>query len=441
VPLARSNAGEGGRAALGNSRERIPAGDERKAKLFARGCGFLPRPLLAARGLAALVILCASGSASAADKKAPEDSGSALTTRASTEVSGYSDTDHVLVASPSVAASVSNPLAGWSISGHYLVDVVSAASVDIVSTASNKWVEMRQAGSAEGTLKIGSATVSGSGVFSSEPDYLSLAGGGMLTIDLFEKNVTPFLGISYGQDQVGRTGLERQFWRSKETIGGQLGVTFVVNRSTISSLQLDAIQETGYLAKPYRYVPLFAPGQGAAIQPGASIDEVNAKRLDVRPAEQVPGSRHRFAATWRLARRFEGATLRLEERAYADTWGLDASTTDVRYLFAAGDRLTLWPHLRFHAQNHVIFWQVAYEAVPGPNGAWGVPAIRTGDREISSLYTATLGAGVRWKLADDFRTSWALVLEGDFAYTRYLEALYITDRRAVFSTLAFEGEF
>jgi len=101
-----------------------------------------------------LVLLAMSGTVFAADSK-PAESTSTVTTRASTEVSGYADTDHVLVLSPSIAANISDPLAGWSIGGHYLVDVVSAASVDIVSTASSRWLEYRNAGAADGSLKVG----------------------------------------------------------------------------------------------------------------------------------------------------------------------------------------------------------------------------------------------------------------------------------------------
>ncbi len=52
--------------------------------------------------------------------------------------------------------------AGWSVDGRYLVDVVSAASVDIVSTASRRWEEVRHAGSLGGdrpTSKLGTTTV------------------------------------------------------------------------------------------------------------------------------------------------------------------------------------------------------------------------------------------------------------------------------------------
>jgi hypothetical protein len=372
-------------------------------------------------------VIAVSGSASGADKKPPPAaSPGGITATATTEVSGYADTDHVLVASPSVAGSVSDAVAGWAISGHYLVDVVSAASVDIVSTASRKWQEVRQAGSADASMKVGDLGLGASGVVSSEPDYLSLAGGGTVSLDILNKNATPFLGFSYSQDQVGKTGLPHEFWRDKETIAGRAGLTFVA--------------ETGYLAKPYRYVPLFAPAQAASLQPGASIDEVNATRLSYRPAEQLPNARHRFAITGRIARRLDHSTLRADERAYADTWGLLASTTEFRYMLDVGRRIIFWPHLRIHYQNGVVFWRLTYLG-EGPDGSLGIPAIRTGDRELSPLATGTAGLGLRLKLVDDVRRPWSLVYEIDASYTRYLDALYISERRAVFSTLALEAEF
>ncbi len=399
-----------------------------------------------------LMLLAMSGTVLAADDKDGKDSKdgkdgksaestSTITIKASTEVSGYADTDHVLVLSPSIAGSISDPLAGWSVGAHYLVDVVSAASVDIVSTASSKWIEYRNAGAADGSLKLGDVTMGANGVFSSEPDYLSLAVGGTLSVDLLEKNVTPFVGFSYGHDHVGRTGLPTEFWQNKQTAAGQLGVTFVVDRSTIASLQFEAIQETGYLAKPYRYVPLFTPAQAQSMLPGASIAEVNAARLNVRPAEQLPDARHRFAITSRLGRRYSSSTLRLDERLYADTWGLMASTTDFRFTFDVDRRLMIWPHVRFHVQNEVAFWQLAYTAEPGPGGALALPTIRTGDRELSSLYTATGGGGAQFKLIDDLDHPWSLLFDIDGSYTHYLNALYITTRGAVFSTLAVEAEF
>jgi hypothetical protein len=56
--------------------------------------------------------------------------------KAGTQLSGYSDTTNVEVWSPEVDANVSSPTQGWNVGGHFLVDVVTAASPDIVSEAS-----------------------------------------------------------------------------------------------------------------------------------------------------------------------------------------------------------------------------------------------------------------------------------------------------------------
>jgi hypothetical protein len=393
----------------------------------------------------ALSLVIFNGSALADDKASdpgPATHGGGIVTKASTEATGYADTDHVDIVSPSISASIGDGVAGWSVGGHYLVDVVSAASVDIVSTASKGYHEVRQGGGADATMKMGNLTPGISGVLSSEPDYLSLAGGTTLSLDLMEKNVTPYLGLSYGQDKVGRTDLPRSFWRDKQTMSGQLGVTFVIDRSTIASLQADAIAESGYLAKPYRYVPLFSSAAAATIEPGASIAQVNATRLPERAAEQVPDERHRFALTGRIAQRQDDATLRFDERVYADTWGLLASTTEFRLLADVSRRLTIiWPHLRFHAQNSVTFWQRAYLAQLGDNTRIGVPVIRTGDRELSELVTGTAGGGIRFKFVDDLRQPWTLVFEVDGSYEHYFDAIYISQRLSAFSTVAVETQF
>ncbi len=75
--------------------------------------------------------------------------------RASTEVAAYADTDHVAVFTPSISGHIENPTAGWSLDGSYLVDAISAASVDVISTASGRWTEVRQAGDARFAYRRG----------------------------------------------------------------------------------------------------------------------------------------------------------------------------------------------------------------------------------------------------------------------------------------------
>ncbi len=395
----------------------------------------------------AVVLLVVLSSASAAKPPAGEAAARAArpaahgpTVRISGEFGGYADSDAVYVASPTVSLGVGDELAGWSLSGRYLVDAVSAASVDIVSSASGKWTEYRHVGSLAAELPAGPAKLSVSGGLSSEPDYLSIGGGATVTFDALEKNLTPFIGVSYGDDRVGRTGEPRTLWRQMQKVGAQLGATFVVNRSTIGGLSFDAIAERGYLAKPYRYVPLFAPGAAASLPPGASAADVNRLRLDQRPADALPDSRERLAVSGRIAHRGDGSTIRLDQRVYGDSWGVLASTTEARLWLDAGSRVMLGPHLRLHAQRGVTFWQRAIEATASPGGPPAPPPFRTGDRELGPLGTLTVGGGLRWRLSDANAAPLTLFLQADGAYTRFFDALYITRRLALFCAVGIDAE-
>lgn len=363
------------------------------------------------------------------------------TVAASVELAGYTDSTNVHVASPSIAGTVSDESAGWSVGGRYLVDAVSAASVDIIATASQRWNEVRHVGSAELSYKRGPVAVTASGGVSNEPDYLSISGGVVFALDLLDKNLTPFVGARYAHDDVGRTGLPKDRWELLQKGGLQAGATFVLNRFMVASLQLDADFERGYLAKPYRYIPLFAPGVGQALPAGAPPQLVDELRLDERPIDSLPASRNRYALTGRIAGRVGRATLRLDERLYADSWGLWASTTDARVLVDVGRRWLLWPHLRFHTQSGAELWQRAYEAIVQADGTLALPRYRSGDRELSRNDILTAGFGVKLRLTHSVHSPWFLSYQLDATYTHYLDALYITERWSLFSALGVSAQW
>jgi hypothetical protein len=379
------------------------------------------------------------GDESSAEAHAAAPAPGGTTVKLSGEMSGYGDTDAVYVASPTVSVSVGDALAGWSVGARYLVDAVSAASVDIVSTASGKWQEYRHVGSANAELKTGAVGLAVSGGVSREPDYLSIGGGGTISIELLDKNFTPFVGGSYTHDDVGRTGEPHAFWRTMTATGGQAGATFVIDRATIGSLTFDGILERGYLAKPYRYIPLFAPRVAASLPAGASVDEVARMRLDFRPVDALPDARDRYAVTGRIAHRFDTTTLRIEERIYRDSWGLTASTTDLRVPIDLGARWEVTPHVRFHIQEGVDFWQRAYVGSTA-TGELSRPDFRTGDRELGPLGTLTVGTGLRWRMSAAGGPPWVLFVQGEGMLTRYTDALYITERRALITTIGLEIE-
>jgi hypothetical protein len=356
--------------------------------------------------------------------------------RASSEAAQYGDTDHVFVTTPSIEASVSKPTAGWSVGGSYLVDVISAASVDIVSTASRRWTEVRQGGTLDAAYKPGTLGVSVSGAVSDEPDYVSWAAGVMITQDLLEKNLTLLAGLDHAHDVAGRTGTPFSvFSHAIDTEGVKAGASLVLDRATIGSALVDGVFVNGDTSKPYRYIPLFTPGTTVPV--GASIDLVNALRASERPLEQLPLTRNRYALTLRLAHRFHASTLRLEARLYDDTWGLRSQTTDARHIFDLGRRFEIGPHVRVSNQSAVDFWQRAYTLGPG----FEYPVYRTGDRELGPLYNLTGGGGARVGVGPARQPmKWSLGLEVEATYSRFLDDLYVTSRTSLLGALSIAGE-
>ena len=362
-----------------------------------------------------------------------------LVAKGSLSVAGYLDTVATTVLTPSIGGSVENPIAGWGINGRYLLDVVSAASPDIVSTASPPFKELRQGGTLGGRYKPGNFGVGGSFNASYSPDYLALSGSLQLTEDLNDKNLTLFQSYSYGHDTIGRARVPfSTFSRSLDTHAVTLGLSSVVNSALVLGFSADAIFEDGDQSKPYRYIPMFSRADAARIQPGASVDTIADLRIQARPLEQLPLSRQRFAGTGRLAWRFDRSTLRVEQRGYADSWGLGAATTDARYFIDTSERVSIWPHVRFHVQNAVSFWQRVY----GIDGYRALPALRTSDRELGPLWTAGFGGGLRLALGRAGRVDdivWTTTLDG--FYTSFSDTIYVTERLSGLLTTGLEVTF
>jgi len=383
------------------------------------------------------------------DAKLPEDTS---TKHIGMEIAGYQDSDNVSVLTPSINAAIDN-VSGASLTGSYLVDVVSAASADIVSTASNRWQEVRQAGGLGAQYKPHDFGVGLGGSLSSEPDYLSYGFYATMVKDFDEKNWTLTGGFGYSHDTAGRCGDNGNctpfsvFARDLQRSSFNGGIAWVVDRASLASLTGDLVLESGDQSKVYRYVPMFSPAAAAlaeAMPSGVPISWVNANRLPERPLEQLPLERHRFALTGRYAHRFDGSTLRLEERFYDDDWALIASTTDAKWIFDLGKRFALWPHTHLHVQKATSFWERAYVSGPGgPNGdAFDLPLYRTGDRELGPLWTVEGGGGIKWFLGSDAEPrAWQLGFTADAMYTAYTDDLYISSRTAYFGALTLEVEW
>jgi hypothetical protein len=372
-----------------------------------------------------------------------------LVIRVAGDLSGYSDTNSVGVYTPAFNTSIVSPTAGWNVGGNILVDAVSAASPDIVASASPPFREYRYAGGLTGGYKPGLYGGQGSFSFSNSPDYKSYTGGVRFTADLNDKLITPMIGYSFSKDFIGRgpNNYLNDFNPLKGTLDiheFEAGVTFVMSPTSILLVGGTVGTERGDQSQPYRYVAMFDPFDVAPFVPnGATIDLVNRTRLPVKPLEQLPTERDRFAVGARFNKRLSNATLRLDQRLYLDTWGMKASSTDVRYMVDLSRHLRVWPHLRFHGQSATNFYQRAYSALlSDPQFGTVIPTYRTGDRELSPLITATAGGGTRLGLGEpEGEIRYGITFVGDVMYTRFLNALYVTTRTAVYGSIGFDVEF
>jgi hypothetical protein len=365
-----------------------------------------------------------------------------LVVHAGLDMSGYTDTLAVNVLSPAVRGSVSSPTAGWNVGASYLVDVVTAASPDLVASASSRFRDVRHAVSLNGAYKPG--TIGGQlfGNLSVENDYVSRTVGGGVNIDVLDKQLTPSLSFAHTWDTIGRTGVDfdtySKAFRTEEITAG---LTIVASPVSVLVLGASVALESGDQSKPYRYVPLFEPGVSVPV--GASPDEVNRTRLPAKPLEQLPLDRQRFSIGARYIRRIGGnKTLRLEERLYDDTWGTRAATTDFAYFIDASSRLRLWPHLHLHGQTGAVFYQRIYGATLNPDGSATIPQYRSTDRELSPMIGVTGGGGVRVALTDpSSKFQFAVFTAGDTLFNDYFNALYVRTRFAFYGTLGIEADF
>lgn len=358
------------------------------------------------------------------------------------DFSAYGDSQAVRVFSPAVRGQVASPTQGWNVGASYLIDVVTAASPDVVSTASRRFHDLRHAVGVNGGYKPGRFGAQAFASFSTEKDYVSRTLGLALSGDFADKQFTPTASYAYTWDTIGRAGTDYDvFGKPFKTHEISLSATTVLSPLTVFVVGGGVSLEDGDQSKPYRYVPLFPPGVNPPA--GADYETVNGQRSPVKPLEQLPLDRQRYSVTGRYISRIRAnATLRVEERLYMDSWGVKGSTTDLRYLVDMSPRVRVWPHFHFHIQNGASFYNRVYGVTPRTADVVTIPGLRTTDRELSPNFGATLGGGGRFVVTDPTAKSQiAIFATADALYNQYFNALYITNRIAFYGTLGVEADF
>lgn len=298
----------------------------------------------------------------------------AATAHADPDVTGaarvavYHDSDSTTVTTSSAAAS-GNVAPEIRIDAQYLVDVVSTASVDVVTAATARVHDTRH----ETTAGLTVHAIHASYIYSTEHDWDSHTFGLGGSHDFLQHNLTLGAAASYARNRIGRDGYP-MFREHLTTGGGEAYAAYTLSPRDLVSAGIGLAYLDGYQASPYRFVVY---GNLRAVY------------------EVVPHTRLRetLALRWNHAL-FANSALRTQLRAYRDSWGVLALTGGAEYIAGFGP-LDLGVRIRGHRQRHADFYREEY-AMP--------EAYMTSDRELSTLTDVFAGASATYALDVAART-------------------------------------
>jgi len=263
----------------------------------------------------------------------------------------------------------------YSVSANYYVDMVSSASIDVVSTAS-PYEEQRDQASLALDMLNGKTQYSVSISGSDENDYTANTASFDVSQDLFGDLTTISFGFSRGWDEVRKRG-DPEFEEPVDRRSYRLGLSQIVTPSLMMGFAYETITDEGYLNNPYRSVRYLDPDNpvGFSFQP-----------------EVYPSTRTSNAAA--LSARYflpYRAAVQGEYRYFTDTWGVDASTARVGYTHPLGARWILEAGYRWYDQSAADFYSDLFPRRDAQN-------FMGRDKELGTFTSQMLSVGATYEL-------------------------------------------
>jgi len=262
----------------------------------------------------------------------------------------------------------------YAVSANYYVDMVSSASIDVITTASPYSEERTQYGVGFEYLR-GKVTYSASFSNSTENDYTADTASFSIAQDMFGDLTTVALLFSIGKDDVTRRGDPVFADEIDRRIYG-VDVTQVATKNLVLGFSFETIAEEGFLNNPYRQVRYVDP-----VDPRGYAYEFE------RYPRTRTGNAFALRGRWYLPYR---AALQGDYRFYNDTWEIVSHTAEVSYTHPLGERLTFDVHYRFYKQDAAEFYSDLFPRENFQN-------FLARDKELASLTSHTLGFGVAWE--------------------------------------------
>ena len=222
---------------------------------------------------------------------------------------------------------------------------------------------------------------------SKEFDYLSIGVSANFSWDFNNRNTTLTAGMAINADTItpvggvpaGLTAVPTAAPATKVTLGGDdtkqvtdliIGVTQVINRTTLMQFNLNLGSDSGYMTDPYKLLSVL-DGSG------------NLRASDPYLFEKRPDSRTRQAFYWKTVKALGDDVLNLSYRYYWDDWDISSHTVEMKYRFALGKIHYLQPEIRYYVQDKASFYN--YNLVDG-----AIPTYASADYRLADLKSTTL---------------------------------------------------
>ncbi len=231
---------------------------------------------------------------------------------------------------------------------------------------------------------------------SKEYDFSSVGTSASYAVDSIDRNRTYSIGISYSSDKwdpIGGKNPELGYMIDGESSSPQnkggtdtkantdliLGLTQVINRSTIMQFNLGYSNSSGYLTDPYRYISIVGADGRPLVETGAPTDAFPYRY------EKRPDSRSRNTFFWRTVHHLTEDVINTSYRYFTDDWGINAHTLDFKYRYELGKGQYLQPHVRYYTQTAADFY------VNSLTAGEALPDFASADYRLRDLVTTTVG--------------------------------------------------
>ena len=253
-----------------------------------------------------------------------------------------------------------------SVVSNYYVDMVSSASIDVITTAS-PYTEERTQWSLGMDYLRGNTMMTANYTSSVESDFDAKTYSFSVSQDMFGDLTTLSLSYAYGDDVVGRSD-DEDFARDNTRQQYGVGLTQIITRNLITSLNFETITDEGFLNNPYRSVRYADPGNpvGYSYEPELYPNTRTTNALGIRA---------RYFLPWRAA-------IQGEYRGFTDTWGITSHTGSLTYVQPWRD-WTVEVKYRVHEQTGADFFQDLFSRSEATN-------FRARDKELSPLTSSTV---------------------------------------------------